>query len=523
VQRRAFASVLLLISTLAACDGGGALNGAIPGTLSRNQTIIAANGNGGTSVGPANGVPALVIPAQVAGQPILPVTATPTPAPAATGTPAATTGTPTPAASTAVSGGSSGGSGGGGSGGGGSGSGSGSSTPEATPTPVPSTIGQVLVKGTVTTVAGNGTALVAGTREAAYPTYYDGIGSGATLNRPGGILYDPVAQVAYFSDTGVGLLRTLALSTRVTTRAGGRVYIPGTLNQDDGTITCETEYRANTTDGTWRTYPFDYFPSCNGGAGATFDGVGTNSRFAAPLAIARDSRGDLYVADAGTDSIRKIDISASGTWTVSTFASGLGDPNGLVADNSTYPPTLYATDSARNCIYRITQAGVGGPVTSTIYCGAFTPGFTDANGVNARFNAPTGLAIAPNGTLFVSDSNNNAIRRIDVNGEVSTLVGSGARGYADGSGANARFWLPQGLALDPGGNLFVADEQNHVIRMVSPAGTVSTVAGKAGTAGFADGAVNTALFTLPSAVSVDGFGVLYVTDAGNHRIRQIVR
>lgn len=145
-------------------------------------------------------------------------------------------------------------------------------------------------------------------------------------------------------------------------------------------------------------------------------------------------------------------------------------------------------------------------------------GYADGKGSEARFNQPQGIAMAADGSVFVADTENHRIRRISPDGNVTTLAG-GDRGFADGSGASARFWLPKGLAVDSRGNLYVADFYNHLIRKVTPDGTVSTLAGSA-QAGHADGSGEKAKFYGPEGVLSLGNEV-FVADAGNNRIRRI--
>jgi sugar lactone lactonase YvrE len=148
-------------------------------------------------------------------------------------------------------------------------------------------------------------------------------------------------------------------------------------------------------------------------------------------------------------------------------------------------------------------------------------GFADGQGANARFNEPSGVVVAANGDIFVSDRYNHAIRVLTPQGAVRTLCGNGQAGFADAQGADARFNYPGGLALDAEENLLVADSGNNAIRRVTMAGAVSTVAGN-GEEGFADGAGAAARFNRPTDVVVDGEGVIVVADFHNHRLRKIV-
>jgi sugar lactone lactonase YvrE len=147
--------------------------------------------------------------------------------------------------------------------------------------------------------------------------------------------------------------------------------------------------------------------------------------------------------------------------------------------------------------------------------------FGDGQGANARFKCPGGVVVAANGDIFVSDRYNHAIRVLTPQGAVRTLCGNGQAGFADAQGADARFNYPCGLALDAEENLLVADSGNNAIRRVTMAGAVSTVAGN-GEAGFADGAGAGARFDWPTDVVVDGEGAIVVADKNNHRLRKIV-
>ena len=153
--------------------------------------------------------------------------------------------------------------------------------------------------------------------------------------------------------------------------------------------------------------------------------------------------------------------------------------------------------------------------------GASAP-FADGAGERATFYNPAGVAASPDGAVFVADNENHRVRRVVVStGAVTTLAGSGAPGWADGIGTAARFFNPYGLALHPvTGELFCADYGNSRIRRISPAGVTATFAGS-GTSAWADGAGTSASFSQPSGLAVDGAGVVYVADTGNHRVRII--
>jgi sugar lactone lactonase YvrE len=149
-----------------------------------------------------------------------------------------------------------------------------------------------------------------------------------------------------------------------------------------------------------------------------------------------------------------------------------------------------------------------------------TQGFADVTGTAAQFNRPYGVTVDASGNGYVADSDNSRIRKISPTGAVTTLAGSGVEGFLDGTGSTARFFIPRGAAVDVSGNVYVADTENNRIRKVSPTGVVTTLAGS-GVEGFSDGIGTAAQFTLPNSVAVDAAGYVYVADEGNERIRKI--
>jgi sugar lactone lactonase YvrE len=157
----------------------------------------------------------------------------------------------------------------------------------------------------------------------------------------------------------------------------------------------------------------------------------------------------------------------------------------------------------------------------TTFAGSGISGYANGAGAAAQFNNPIGIAVDAQGNIYVSDSFNNRIRKITPGGNVTTLAGNGIAGYANGAAASAEFYGPQGLAVDAQGNVFVADFGNNVIRKISTAGIVSTVAGNT-TSGYVDGAATTvAEFSSPAAVALDKQGNLYVADFNNNMIRKV--
>ncbi len=238
-------------------------------------------------------------------------------------------------------------------------------------------------------------------------------------------------------------------------------------------------------------------PAGQAGTSGSADGTGSAARFSSPADVAADGSGNLYVADTYNNAVRK--ISSAGV--VTTVAMGFNHPSGIAVDGL---GNLYVADTDNNAIRKI---GTGGAVT------------TLATG----FNGPSGIAVDPAGTVYVADTLNDVIRQVTAAGSVSTVAGAvGASGSADGTGTAARFAGPQGLALDGSGHLYVADTNNDTIRRIDLAsGAVVTVAGTAGVGGSADGSGSQAQFLFPSGVAADAAGNVFIADTDNSTIRKL--
>src|SRR5688572_28841088 len=192
--------------------------------------------------------------------------------------------------------------------------------------------------------------------------------------------------------------------------------------------------------------------------------------------------------------------------------TGFSDPFGIAVAKD---GTIYISDAGEsNRILAITPEG-----TLNIVAGA-AEGFVDDNGASAAFNTPSGLAIDRDGNLYVADTGNNRIRKVSPEGHVQTIAGDGSAGYADGPARQARFNGPIGIAVDANGNVFVADTYNDRIRMISPDGNVSTIAGT-GMPGYADGDRSTSLFDTPCGLIAANDGTIIVADTGNDSLRRI--
>ena len=170
----------------------------------------------------------------------------------------------------------------------------------------------------------------------------------------------------------------------------------------------------------------------------------------------------------------------------------------------------------RFTIRKITPEGL-----VTTFAGSGTRGSSDGTGASASFYFPMGLAVDSSGNVYVADEANNLIRKITPTGVVSTFAGSGSRGSTNGTGTEASFNGPIGIALDSSGNVYVSDNGNHLIRKITSAGVVSTLAGT-GSQGFENGEGTAASFYSPNGISVDSTGNVYVADTYNHLIRKII-
>ena len=390
------------------------------------------------------------------------------------------------------------------------------------------TIRKITPDGVVSTMAGS-----AGQHGSA-----DGTGGSARFYYPESVAVDTAGTV-YVADTQNHTIRKITSEGVVSTLAGSA----GEWGSADGTgavarfgrptgaavDTAGNVYVADNSYSTIRKITSEgVVTTLAGSAGqhGSADGAGAAARFRYPAGMAVDAAGNVYVADTHNDTIRKI-MSGGVVTTLAGSAGEVGIADGAGAVARFYVPigvavdtagNVYVADSYNHTIRKITPVGM----VSTLAGSAGQVGSTDGTGAAARFRHPVGVAVDAGGNVYVADTWNYTIRKITSDGVVSTLAGSaGQSGSADGTGATARFGRPHGVAVDAAGNLYVADTYSHTIRRITTDGAVSTLAGSAGEIGSADGTGAAARFYYPYGVAVDAVGNVYVADTGNHTIRKV--
>ncbi|WEF34829.1 NHL repeat-containing protein [Pseudoduganella chitinolytica] len=257
-------------------------------------------------------------------------------------------------------------------------------------------------------------------------------------------------------------------------------------------------------------------PLAGVGTAGFADGPGAAARFSDPFGVAVDARGTIYIADGGDNNrIRRLGTDGS----VATFAGGaegLRDGKGAAAAFHTpsalaldHLGNLYVADTGNHAIRKVAPDG-----SVTTLAGNGQPGTADGKGAAARFNGPVGVAVDDAGIVYVADTYNDRIRRIAPDGTVTTIAGGERPGDADGSGAAAAFDTPSGIAVTPDGTLYVADTGNHAVRRIGADGSVDTIAR-------APEGERRPVLRRPVAIAATRDGYLYVATGGGGRIVQI--
>ncbi len=335
------------------------------------------------------------------------------------------------------------------------------------------------------------------------------------------------------------------LVVTATDTAGKRVAKPAVtwsvdgaaLTYDDGVLTAAAAGRATlkaASGGVAALLPVEVavnwptVATLAGGERGFADGPGAEARFDEPIAVAVDDRGNIYVCDNATQSIRKLSKDtnlvatvAGGSAVDGTFPDGPGaearfaNPSGVAIDKS---GQMFVTEWSNHKVRKITTPGF---VVST-FVGTGSAGNQEGQGANAQLKNPKGIAIDAQGNFYVTEMYNHLVRKISPSGIAQRYAGDGAEGDVPGHRSAARFSEPTGIAVDAAGAVYVCDSKNHKVKQIDPATEeVVTLAGT-GVAGFKDGPGEVAQFDYPVGIAVSKAGDVYVSDSNNQRIRKIV-
>lgn len=365
------------------------------------------------------------------------------------------------------------------------------------------TVKKISPSGTVTILAGK--AGVLGSE--------DGPAADATFRQPRAIAFDSLGNL-FVADDYNHLIRKISPDGMVSTYAG----IKGMAGRNDGPREAATFNfpRGLLIDASDNIYIADQHPYSSGAIRKIDkDGHVTtlqvkdqvpSLRMTAPEGLALDSLGNLYVADYEGQKIYRITPDGTGN---EIARSNYGNPTGVAVDGE---GNVYFSETWN---YSLKKRSPDGQIT--LIAGSLTQGVIDGVRGDSRFYAPRGVAFLPDGNLVVADS--VAIRKVTPAGEVSTIAG--AAGHLDGLASDAHFLFPQHIDFDGADNLYIADTLNHVIRRMSAAGEVTTLAGKPGFTGAQGGIADEARFNKPSGLAVQSADSILVADTKNSAIRRI--
>jgi len=340
---------------------------------------------------------------------------------------------------------------------------------------------------------------------------------------PGGIISTVAGHsvIGYTGDGGPATSAALSLITGLAVDSSGNLFIADSANH---------RVRKVNPSGIISTFVGNGLFRFSGDGGPA-----TSATFYLPESIAVDAMNNIYVADTNNDRIRKIDPSGIISTVAGSGTLGFSGDKGPATAASMLLPFAVAVDLAGNLFIadtdnnRIRMVAPSGIITT--YAGTGTYGYTGDGGpaTSATLKNPLGLATDASGNLYIADNQNSVIRKVTPSGIISTIAGTGTAGFSGDGGpaAKAKLNLPDGLAVDSAGDLFIVDCGNDLIRMVTPDGVISTVAGN-GTYGFSgDGgpATSAALGldngTLFDGVAVDAAGNVFFADRQNNRIRRV--
>ena len=269
----------------------------------------------------------------------------------------------------------------------------------------------------------------------------------------------------------------------------------------------------------------------NGTAGYSGDGgLATNAEFKDPASITIDAFGNIYIDDWVNARVRKLSTSGIITTVAGSGTlgySGDGGPATSAEISAAYITTsdaignLYIGDRYNNCVRKVNTLGI-----ITTIAGTGAAGYSGDGGqaTNAGLNQPFGVALDVTGNLYITESSNNRIRKVNTLGIITTIAGNGTQGFSGdgGQATDAELYNASGMVIDANNNLYIADEDNNRIRMINTLGIINTIAGN-GTAGYGGdgGQATDAELYIPIGITLDGVGNIYIADGGNNRIRKI--
>jgi sugar lactone lactonase YvrE len=391
---------------------------------------------------------------------------------------------------------------------------------------------KVSAGGIITTVAGNGSQGYSGD---------GGPATSAQLYNPGNVAVDANGNL-YIADSLNNRIRKVSAGGIMTTVAGNgsqgysgdggratsaQLYQPQGLTVDArGNLYIADTYnyriRMVSPAGIIDTVAGDGFENYSGDGGPA-----TAAQLNLPSGVAMDASGNLYIADSLSYRVRKVSAEGIITTVAGNGSQGYSGDGGPAASAQLESPASVAADANGNLYVsdnnRIRKISAGGIITTVAGAGSLYPG-DGGPATEAQLAYPVGMAVDANGSLYIADWGASCIRKISAAGIITTIAGDGITGYSGDGGpaASARLNGPSGVAVDAAGNVYIADAYNHRVRMVSPAGIITTVAGN-GSAGYSGdgGPATAAQLGVPEGVAVDASGNLYIADSGNERIRKV--
>ena len=383
----------------------------------------------------------------------------------------------------------------------------------------------------ITTMAGNGTNGYSGDR---------GLATNANLSGPAGVAVDSLGNL-FVADHRNNTIRQIATNGIITTVAGGSLsdgdfatnvtlnVVYGTAFDSAGNLyvadLSNNRIRKVDTNGVITTVAGNGIYDYSGDGGAA-----TNASLKNPIGVALDAWGNLFIADQNNFRIRKVDTSGVITTVAGTGSIGFSGDGGSATNAKLSSVTGVAVDAFGNCFIsdslnnRIRKIDTNDIISTVVGTGSL--GFSGDGGAatNATIFSPQAIAFDSVGDIFIVDSGNQRIHRLNTNGVISTVAGNGSPAFSGDGGAatNANLRSPQAIGVDSTGNVFIADSQNYRVRKVGINGIITTVAGN-GILGFAgDGSsANNASLSSPRGLTMDGLGNVFISDTFNNRIRKL--